>query len=161
MGCLWLIPRVHKGSVYRHSPHENKISLEIKKEDLPCGEAPICVPVNRGGVLLMSNKTPHASFANNSDLIRWSVDLRYQSASLPTNAVLPYSSTARDDPEMSAGCFPPEPDFLVRSALHPEAVLKTPVAFRHLRESYKAKPLTDRWAVHDLTKQGLFRKLNG
>lgn len=162
MGCLWLIPGVHKGPIYKHSPHDNKISLEIRKEDLP-KESPICVPVPRGGVLLMSNKTPHASFENSSDIIRWSVDVRYQSMSLPTNAPLPERAREANSPStnLSAGCFPPEADFLVRSARYPEGVLTSAEAFRRLREAHEALPLTDRWGVNKLAEKGLFRALNG
>ena len=38
-----------------------------------------------GSVLFMTNLTPHASFENNTDIVRWSVDLRYQDAEIPNN----------------------------------------------------------------------------
>ena len=46
----------------------------------------MAAPVPKGGVLLLTNRTPHASFENKTDIVRWSMDLRYQSAALPTNA---------------------------------------------------------------------------
>jgi ectoine hydroxylase-related dioxygenase (phytanoyl-CoA dioxygenase family) len=45
----------------------------------------VTVPVMKGEALVMTNRTPHRSIENTSDVIRWSVDLRYQSADLPTN----------------------------------------------------------------------------
>jgi hypothetical protein len=38
------------------------------------------------GELLLGNRTPHASFDSKTNRVRWSMDLRYQSAALPTNA---------------------------------------------------------------------------
>ena len=40
----------------------------------------------KGGALLLTNLTPHGSFENNTDSERWSMDLRYQNAAIPTNA---------------------------------------------------------------------------
>src|SRR6185295_18282150 len=84
-GCLQLIPRVHKAGIYRHvaNTQHNKY-LEIRKPDLPAGEV-LTVPVRKGGVLLMTNRTPHQSLPNRSNGIRWTADLRFQSAELPTN----------------------------------------------------------------------------
>ena len=44
------------------------------------GRQPVSVPVLKGGVLLLTNRTPHASFENRSDIVGWSMDPRYQSA---------------------------------------------------------------------------------
>ena len=84
-GCLWVIPRVHTGKIAPHRPAEGKAYLEILEQDLPPGDR-ICCPVPKGGALLLTNRTPHGSYENTTDIVRWSLDLRYQSASLPTNA---------------------------------------------------------------------------
>lgn len=161
-GCLWVIPGVHKGDVMTHRAHAALRYLEIPPEALP-EAGPVCVPVRKGSVLLLTNRTPHASFDNASDVVRWSMDLRYQSASLPTNAEitrLPDETLAQEtlaqetlagEVQSTAGdvvppaCYPPEADFLVRSRLRPEQVVTDPERFRAIRENHLARPVTPRW----------------
>ena len=57
---------------------QGTIGLELL-EDLPNVE-PVCVPMRKGSILLLTNRTPHATFENTTDRVRWSMDLRYQSA---------------------------------------------------------------------------------
>jgi len=151
-GCLWVIPRAHTGEIAPHRPAEGKAYLEITAEHLPGGE-PVCCPVPKGGVLLMTNRTPHGSFENRTDRVRWSLDLRYQNAALPTNAKisrLPGESVPRgrtiDDPGfVPVACHPPEADFLVRSPTRPDEVLRTPEQFAALRANHVPTPTSDRW----------------
>ncbi len=147
-GCLWVMPGWHKGgAVLPHRPDAMAHYLEIDEERFH-GAEPVCVPVKKGGVLLMTNRTPHASFENQTDVVRWSMDLRYQSAALPTNAKitrLPGEAVAARGAEVPLACNPPEPDFLVRSQLRPNEVLRTPEAFIALRQSHEYKPSTNRW----------------
>jgi len=42
-------------------------------------------------------------------------------------------------------CYPPEPDFLVRSQLRPNEVMKTPEEFVALRKTHVYQEATDRW----------------
>jgi ectoine hydroxylase-related dioxygenase (phytanoyl-CoA dioxygenase family) len=147
-GCLWVLPGAHHGEVVRHRAHPERRYLEIPEEDLPPGE-PVCVPVRKGGVLLMTNRTPHASFMNATDRVRWSMDLRYQSARLPTNAEitrLPEEIVASDADAVPPACYPPEADFLVRSRLRPQEVVTDPERFRQIRENHLAQPVTARWS---------------
>ena len=44
----------------------------------------ITLPVRRGDVLLLNNLVPHRSLPNNSSVIRWSIDLRWQDAHKPS-----------------------------------------------------------------------------
>jgi hypothetical protein len=148
-GCLWVLPRAHRGEVVAHGLNATRTYLEIPPEALPAGE-PICVPIRKGGVLLLSNRTPHASFENTSDIVRWSLDLRYQSAALPTNA--PISRLEGESVPSAAdgvpmACYPPEADFLVRSRLRPNEVVTDPEAFRLLRETHRYRPVTNRWEI--------------
>ena len=88
-GCLEVMPGVHTGGVVRHTQLEageegRRAYLEILENDLPGGRV-VATPVDRGGVVLLTNRTPHRSTPNRSDVIRWSIDIRYQSADLPTN----------------------------------------------------------------------------
>jgi ectoine hydroxylase-related dioxygenase (phytanoyl-CoA dioxygenase family) len=146
-GCMWVIPGMHKGPVLTHHADKLMHYLEID-EELFEGRKPVCVPVKKGGVLLMTNRTPHASFDNKSDIVRWSMDLRYQSASLPTNAQitrLPGEVEPALDGSVPLACNPPEPDFLVRSKARPNEVMKTAEQFVQLRANHAYSPMTDRW----------------
>jgi phytanoyl-CoA hydroxylase len=151
-GCMWVIPGVHTGPVAPHRPAAGKAYLEIAEADLPAGSH-VCCPVAKGGALLLTNRTPHGSFENKTDIVRWSMDLRYQSAALPTNAKivrLPGEATPRgktiDDPDfVPVACHPPEADFLVRSKARPQEVLRTAEQFAALRAGHVPTPVTDRW----------------
>ena len=83
-GCLQVIPRAHTGEVVRHRRDASGRYLEIPDDALPPG-AILTAPVPLGGALLLTNKTPHRSTDNTTDVIRWSADVRYQHADLPTN----------------------------------------------------------------------------
>ena len=155
-GCLWVMPRSHRNPVVRHRLHESGKYLEIAKEDLPEGEVVAC-PVSKGGVLLMTNRTIHGSFQNTTDVVRWSMDLRYQSASLPTNAPITRLEN-EDQPSIEAGvpaaCYPPEADFLVRSSARPAEVIRTAAEFDELRKRHRPSEVTNRWGVQWAAPKG-------
>ena len=72
-GCLQVQPRVHQqGLVYwsygRDLPQIEKVTLPMKK----------------GDVLFVHKLTPHGSDFNNTDMVRWSMDLRYQKTGEPS-----------------------------------------------------------------------------
>lgn len=145
-GCMWVVPRVHRDGILRHAKSTKTWYLIIPDEELPPEVEPVCVPVRKGGVLLMTNMTPHASFANRTDAVRWSMDLRYQSAELPTNADisrLPGEITSGGP--VPAACFPPEADFLVRSGARPDEVVVDAERFHEIRTQHEMLPVTDRW----------------
>lgn len=148
-GCLWVMPGSHRLPVVRHRLHDGGRYLEISNEDLP-DIPPVACPVPKGGVLLLTNRTIHGSFENHSDVVRWSMDLRYQSASLPTNARitrLESEDVPSADTGVPAACYPPEADFLVRSRLRPDEVIRSAEAFDALRKSHHPEPVTNRWGV--------------
>ena len=90
-----------------------------------------------GDVLFMTNLTPHASFENHSELVRWSVDLRYQSAEAPNNADEdPESYTPEREP-VTMACYPPEADFVLRNPENPEQEVRSPEEFRRIRERFQ------------------------
>ncbi|MCX5663020.1 MAG: phytanoyl-CoA dioxygenase family protein [Planctomycetota bacterium] len=149
-GCLWVAPRAHRQGVVRHVQVENKPYLHILSNDLPHEprNKPVCVPVKKGSVLLLTNLSPHASYENKTDLVRWSMDLRYQSASLPTNAPitrLEGDSVPTGDGLVPTACYPPEADFLVRSRLRPSEVVTDPAEFERIRNSHRAGGLSRKW----------------
>jgi hypothetical protein len=144
-GCLQVMPRVHRGEVYRHRRHESKSYLVIPDDDLPSGPV-VTVRVPAGGALLLTNRTPHCSGDNITDVIRWSMDLRYQSADLPTNYRAP-SGWGQDDlpPDAPVACYPPEADCLVRSRRRPQDVVRRWRRFRDLRINHQRQPVSRRW----------------
>jgi phytanoyl-CoA hydroxylase len=146
-GCIWVIPGVHKGEVLRHTHREGEPYLIIPDEDLPARK-PVCMPVKKGGALFLTNLAPHASFENKTDIVRWSMDLRYQSAALPTNALitrLPGELVADAEKGIPLACYPPEADFLVRSQARPHEVVSDPQVFQRIRKNHSGKGVTPRW----------------
>lgn len=134
-GCLWVMPRVHRQGVYRHHTGGYAGYLVITDDDLPPGEA-VPAPVPRGGVLFLTNLTPHCSKENVTDVVRWSLDLRYQDASVPNNAGQMPDAFDPETPEYEQACYPPEADFVIRSAAHPERVVSDWRQFEALRRAY-------------------------
>ncbi|MBI3832091.1 MAG: phytanoyl-CoA dioxygenase family protein [Planctomycetes bacterium] len=149
-GCMWVIPRAHKtGQVVKHGSRPGKPYLVIPDSDLPRHE-PVCVPVKKGGALFLHNLTPHASFNNDTEIVRWSMDLRYQSAALPTNAKisrLPGEDLPTRDEAVPISCYPPEADFLVRSRARPGEVVTAATEFQRLRREHKGKGVKPRWGL--------------
>jgi ectoine hydroxylase-related dioxygenase (phytanoyl-CoA dioxygenase family) len=150
-GCLYVIPRSHTEGIIRHYMRQQAY-LMIRDEDLPAGER-VCCEVPKGGVLLLTNKTVHGSFDNDTDGVRWSMDLRYQNAALPTNAPIsrlknedtPRGESAEDPDFVPVACYPPEADFLIRSKQRPDEILDDPEAFARLRAEHQSRPVTQRW----------------
>jgi len=108
-GCLRIWPRTHKTRVL--STHAETYSgtgyIEIDNAHLrPLQEkqiAEVVLPLGGGGAILFNDRCIHMSTPNNSNAVRWSVDLRYQ----PTD----------QDPMPQHGA-----GFLARSRRHPERV---------------------------------------
>ncbi|MXX04099.1 MAG: phytanoyl-CoA dioxygenase family protein [Gemmatimonadetes bacterium] len=139
-GCLNVIPGVHKDGVFRHYTGGHGGYLEIPGDELPQNK-PIPLVMKRGDVLFMTNLTPHASFVNHTGIVRWSIDLRYQSMDAPNNSEEdPSTYTPERDP-VTMACYPSEADFVIRDSSHPDREVTTPEAFRELRDRYhEAKP---------------------
>jgi hypothetical protein len=99
-GCMEVMPGAFKLG-YRE--HQAEGGTTIRPDLLP-DIAPRPVPVKKGGVIFMHRWTPHRSVPNTTNMVRWSIDLRYQPTGTPTGR-------------------PFHPDFVVRSRAHPESVL--------------------------------------
>lgn len=77
-GCLTVVPGSHRGELLTHCPgYKDRPGLQIPEHLFNIGDS-MPVPVKKGGALLLTKKTVHASLPNVSDRIRWSFDLRYQ-----------------------------------------------------------------------------------
>ena len=129
-GCMQILPRAHQGKVVRHRTGGNAGFLVIEDEDLPDDpRKAVTAACPRGGVVFMTNRTPHCSTPNYSDHVRWSVDLRYQSAEVPNNVGL-WPETAESGEfatpgfaeKVTVACYPPEADFVVQSRKDPASV---------------------------------------
>lgn len=152
-GCLQVLRYGHRGAVVPHGfgPHHY---LEIMESDLPPGEV-VTAPVRRGGVLLLTNLTPHCSTPNESGEIRWSMDLRYQSASLPTNApITRLPEELLHEPSAPIACYPPEADVLIRSVKRPQEVIQSAAQFEQIRNSHAPGHITERWGNPTFWKEG-------
>jgi len=101
-GCLQIIPRVHNTGLWEHETVQGKGTV-ITENSMPDVE-PLTLPMEKGDVLLMHKEIPHRSTPNNTDTVRWSMDLRYQITGTPTGR-------------------PFYPDFVVRSKANPETIL--------------------------------------
>lgn len=108
-GCMLVWPRSKEAGLAEHCPRFS--GLQIPDSLLP-GE-PKALPMKRGDVLFMNKLTMHGSLANNSNEIRFSVDLRYNPIGQPTG---------RDF----------LPGFVARSRSHPETELRDPVEWARL-----------------------------
>lgn len=105
-GCLHVWPRTHRTRVlkYHHELHTGTGYIEIDADQMSqLKREAIALPVPAGSAILFNDRNIHSSTPNNSDHVRWSVDLRYQ----PTD----------QDPMSRHGA-----GFLARSHKHPERV---------------------------------------
>ncbi len=129
-GCLTVVPRSHVEGLRVHcsEARQSQIPTELvpKERIRP-------LPMSPGDVLFMHRRCMHASLANVSDAVRWSLDIRYHPTGQPSG---------RD-------FFP---TFVARSRANPESELRDPVAWRQswldTRDRLLAKhepPGVDRW----------------
>lgn len=136
-GCLQVLPGAHRAGVVQHFTHGPGGFLVIQDEDLPVSDQPVTVPVPAGGVLFMTNLTPHRSSQHEVDVVRWAVDVRYQSADVPNNVgELPADFTA-DRPLTEIACYPPEADFVLQSPSEPGSVINSWGQFHQIRQRYE------------------------
>jgi phytanoyl-CoA hydroxylase len=103
-GCLHIIPRTHTRRMlsWHREQYSGTQYTELDTEHVQDSRV-VPLPLEAGGAILFNDRCIHMSTANNSDHVRWSVDLRYQ----PTD----------QDPMVQHGI-----GFLARSRRHPERV---------------------------------------
>lgn len=116
-GCMEVIPRSHTCGVVRHYWASTPAPpLTVHPDHLPDTQ-PVPVPANIGDAVLLTNLTMHQSTENNSGLIRWATDLRYNA------------------PE-AGNYYPFEAEFLARSQKSPEKVITDWREFYRLRNEH-------------------------
>ncbi len=101
-GCLQIIPRVHREGLQQHWHEGGLVTMRVDEET--SREEVLTLPMDEGDVLLIHKAVPHRSTLNNTDTVRWSMDLRYQRTGTPSGR-------------------PHYPDFAVRSHCDPDSVL--------------------------------------
>jgi len=134
-GCIWVIPDAQDDGIITHYTGGHGGFLEIASEDLPEGSEPVEMPA--GAVLFMTGMTPHASFENKTDIVRWSMDLRYQDFSVPSNiGELPEDYVPEREP-VTMACHPGEAYFVIQDHANPEREMHDPEAFAELRKEWE------------------------
>ena len=129
-GCIKLVPGSHRELLRQHclqadGGYEIPTRFFAEEDTIP-------VPMQAGDVLFMSRWTCHGSFANISDQIRWSFDLRYSPVGQPTG---------REE----------FPGFVARSRANPASELHDPEAWfamwRDARDNLALRddPTYNRW----------------
>ena len=105
-GCLQVWPRTHKTKVmaFHQETYSGTGYLEVDEAVISQAKrSAVALPVPAGSAILFNDRCVHMSTGNDSDHVRWSVDLRYQ-------------PTSQDPmPQYGAG-------FLARSKAYPERV---------------------------------------
>ena len=79
-GCLQVLPGVVPMGLLEH---QREGGTMIKPMYMPEIEPVNCI-MKRGDVLMMSAYTPHRGQPNRTNLVRWSMDLRFQKTGTPT-----------------------------------------------------------------------------
>ena len=102
-GCLQIIPRSHGTGLVQHISRAG-VGTIIVDEEMPETE-PLTLPMQKGSVLLLHKEIPHRSTRNNTEGVRWSMDLRYQQTGTPTGR-------------------PFYPEFVARSRANPDTELR-------------------------------------
>lgn len=75
--CLQVAEGYHRGAMYAITEDEETGFLGISKEERASLPG-IPVEMEAGDALCFTQLTPHAALPNQSDAVRWSIDLRYQ-----------------------------------------------------------------------------------
>ncbi len=139
-GCLLVVPRSQDGGLVDHCPRmENGRKGLAIPDHLIDLERAVPVPMTAGSVLLLTQRTMHASLANTTpDEVRISFDLRYLPVGQPDGS----SQTERG--------------FVARSAAHPASAVRDPAIWqrklgaaweRQVAQSGAPRPnaATNRW----------------
>ncbi len=112
-GCMMAERGSHLGDLSLHCPGKRFRAEIYIPDELIDADRVVPLEVGAGGIVLLHKRTAHGSLDNNSDSIRWSLDLRYQPTGQPTGRSV-------------------FPGFVARSAAHPERVLTDPAGWTTL-----------------------------
>lgn len=113
-GCMEVMPRVFKQGYINHRAEGG---TTIDPDKLPDAK-PALAECPKGGLVIMNKYTPHRGIGNRSDIVRWSIDLRYHKTGAPSGRSF-------------------QPSFPVRSASEPDGVLRDAEEWRRLWQAVK------------------------
>ncbi|QHW30504.1 phytanoyl-CoA dioxygenase family protein [Paenibacillus rhizovicinus] len=113
-GCMEVMPRVFKQGYLNHRAEGGTM---IDPDKLP-EVNPVLASCTKGSLVIMNKYTPHRGIGNRSDIVRWSIDLRYHKTGANSGRSF-------------------QPSFPVRSVSDPASVLTDPEEWRHLWRSVK------------------------
>ena len=104
-GCLHIMPRTHTKRVlsWHREQYTGTQYTEIDEEHVRDGRV-VALPLEAGGAILFNDRCIHMSTANNSEHVRWSVDLRYQPTDQErmANRGIGFLARSREHPERVA-----------------------------------------------------------
>ncbi|MFK7693465.1 phytanoyl-CoA dioxygenase family protein [Paenibacillus sp. HJGM_3] len=120
-GCMEIMPEVFKAG---YLEHQAEGGTTIVPTLLPHVK-PIKAECRKGSIVIMNKYTPHRGTTNRSDIIRWSLDLRY------------HKTGARSGRNF-------HPSFVVRSAANPDNVLTDYNEWCRLWKEALGKPATQK-----------------
>lgn len=83
-GCMLVVPNNHHEGLYQHCPAVPGVSFKYLSTRYFDADSAVPLPMKPGSALFMTRTTPHSSLPNNSETIRWSMDLRYNPVGQPT-----------------------------------------------------------------------------
>jgi phytanoyl-CoA hydroxylase len=116
-GCMEIMPEVFK---LGYLEHEAEGGTTIVSRLLP-NVKPVVAECRKGGIVIMNKYTPHRGTSNRSNIVRWSLDLRYHKTGAPSGRSF-------------------HPSFVVRSRSNPSSVLTDSAAWDRMWEDALAKP---------------------
>lgn len=119
-GAMQILPGVWRSGFLPHCRDEHG-DTAIRPDALPYDVEPLSATVKKGGIVFMDRRTPHRGTPNHTDIVRWSIDLRYQPNGQPTGR-------------------PFHPAFVARSPSHPETVCTDHAEWSRLWEEALAAP---------------------
>lgn len=159
-GCMQIMPKCHKDGILQHHTGGNAHFLVIYDDDLPekYRDQIVTAAVPKGGAVFMTNMTPHCSTPNNSEGVRWSIDLRYQAKGVPNNTGLWPDIDKEQDIKINMACYPPEADFIVHSKEDPsqectyEDFKQRRITFENSTSLREARHLRADWTPADISK---------
>jgi len=117
VGCMQIIPYAFKQGALRHQAEGGTMIVPEEMPDIP----PVYAECRKGGIVIMNKYTPHRGIPNRSDIIRWSLDLRYHKTG---------ARSGRDH----------LPSFPVRSAADPGGVLNDYETWKRLWTEALSRP---------------------
>lgn len=117
-GCMEILPDIFKKG---YLTHRKEGGTSIVPELLEV-EEPVKGECRKGGVVIMNKYTPHRSTDNISDIVRWSIDLRY------------HKTGAHSGREA-------HPSFVVRSKTDPDSVLTNHSEWLRMWKEALEKPI--------------------